>query len=128
MLRPITRTGTKTSLKKTRLVTTNIKILTNVHFGREPNNRRKQNGLNCCDPEIILTFPKSLRTQRGYAGRSAMTMLDLHTLKRDRCAITIVAAPAPVPAGLANPASARRCGGRWPFDPVLAAGHHSKNF
>src|ERR1017187_5941451 len=32
------------------------------------------------------------------------------------------AAPAPVPAGLANPAPARPCGGRWPFAPVLADG------
>jgi hypothetical protein len=31
------------------------------------------------------------------------------------------AAPAPIPAGLANPAPARPCVGRWPFAPVLAA-------
>jgi hypothetical protein len=29
---------------------------------------------------------------------------------------------APVPAGLANPAPARRCVGRWHFAPVLASG------
>ena len=39
-----------------------------------------------------------------------------------RRAATIKHAPAPVPAGLANPAPARPCVGRWPFAPVLAPG------
>src|ERR1035437_8031096 len=38
------------------------------------------------------------------------------------CAIPIASAPAPVPAGLANPAPARPCVGRWPFASVLASG------
>ena len=38
------------------------------------------------------------------------------------CSDPTVMRHAPVPAGLANPAPARPCGGRWPFVPVLAAG------
>ena len=65
--------------------------------------------------DVAPTGALSIFEWRGYKDSSPTGLLFTHT-------------PAPVPAGLANPAPARPCVGRWPFAPVLASGHQAKDF
>ena len=58
--------------------------------------------------DVAPTGAWSIFVWRGYKDASPTDLPFAHT-------------PAPIPAGLANPAPARACVGGWPFAPVLAA-------
>ncbi len=102
MLRPITLTGTKISLNKTRLVTINIKTRTKVRFGRGPNKRRRKYDLKCRDPEYILTCLIFMRYKVVlYNVCDTVTILNLPSFGGNHYVIAIVGAPAPFRLGWA---------------------------